>query len=106
MMLPYSEADVVEDGVQCYLCDKFTGTTWLSVANHLRKMHGVSALELADTYIGGMARTESNTQRRGSHAVKKEKDIAPALQNPYIGRWAPVADTVHTKPDGTSWRPF
>ena len=113
-MPPYSEADVVEDGVQCYLCDKFTGKTWLSIMDHLRKMHGVSMLEVADTYLGEMARAEGNKQRRDSHARKKETAIAVASQAPDLGPQVmpaggpacPAVDAVRTKPDGTSWRAF
>lgn len=88
---PYTEADVIADGVKCYKCDGFTTTSWKKLMEHLRRQHGIQWGTVKGTYLHSQARRELNESEREKYEAKKQKQPAASKRGPTEGGRAGVA---------------
>lgn len=71
---PYSESDLLENGIGCYKCSKFTTKkSWLAMVEHLRRQHGVKWGDLKGSHLHTMARKESRDNEKTRYGEKKNK---------------------------------
>jgi hypothetical protein len=75
---PYSNADLIENGVACYKCEKHTAKSWSALMEHVRRQHGVSWSKLKGTHFHTMARKEVNEKDKKNYEAKKKNMAATA----------------------------
>jgi hypothetical protein len=87
---PYSEQDLIENGVSCYKCKKFTTKSWSALMEHLRRQHGIKWGEMAGTHLHRMARKEQSEKDKQKYQEKKQK-VSQATDNTCDKKAEPTA---------------
>jgi hypothetical protein len=72
---PYTEGEDVKSGLPCYLCSSFTGTSYHSIMEHLRRKHNLQHKDLKDTHLHKMARAEMSAKDRVRYNSKQGKEV-------------------------------
>lgn len=107
---PYSERDIPENGLVCFLCKEFAATNFGSILTHLKQKHkypnktwkGTFLYEQGNKCIAHRDRIRyqkvAPPRQRQANAVKREVG-----GDSIGGGAAAVADRKMTKPDGSTW---
>ena len=107
---PYKEGDLIQEGLACYLCGRYTAYKWSHLLEHLRSpKHGLSHKTLHGCFLHTKAREElrsaAQTQYRARMLKQKEDNVTaptsatePANVPKYI--WREMLCWVRCSSDG------
>lgn len=91
--MPYGPDDDIASGVKCHRCDSFTATSWMSLANHLRRMHQVKNCQVAGTFLHTKLGDERRKNDREAYKKKAEEKQTKVKTEPVDRTSGPYSDT-------------
>ena len=100
---PYKAGDKVEDGIKCYKCNSFTGTSWYSIMEHLRHKHCITYKMVAGTFLHEQAKQEKAAKDKARYtpqaggtakAAKRAASTAAAAKPGLEASVAPVPESL------------
>ena len=112
---PYDDSYDITAGVKCYLCDKYTGTSWGKILRHLQRMHGKPLKSLRGTWLHAKGTPDLNAEQQGRYTPKASKPSStpsscaaaagPTTAPEPAGNVVGSGNEFFRKmPDGTTWR--